>query len=443
MNRMRYWMLLGAYTALLRMLVPFYFARMILRGLKDRGQFWKWHERLAFYGAQRPERQSIWIHAVSVGEIACAAPLIERLRAAYPQFRVVITTTTLTSARWVQQRFGETVQHRFLPLDLPGAVDRFLRREEPALGVVMESEIWPNLFAACRRHTVPLTLLNARMSDRSFKRYLSINRHGLLQPLFECIEEVVAQSAEDARRYRQLLPGSVRVIDGGNLKFDSSSAQALTEKRAARCSTRPTWIAGSTHPDEEMAVASAHRAVRHAQPDAMLIWAPRHPERARDVARRCTELGLSTALRTEGAGLDTHADVLIVNTIGELAGLYAQADVAFIGGTFSRVGGHNPLEAVVRKVPVISGPHTNGLRPIYEALDRASAIAWVKRPEQLGDAVLDLLEHPERRAELCSRGQEALRPHYGATDLAMRRINALLTAQRPPTAQLPVTSFAK
>lgn len=429
MKPLAFQLLLGAYTVLLYLATPFYLLRLVLRCARDPRAGHRWLQRLGIYSTPRPAPSTIWLHAVSVGEIASAAQVIERLRTAYPQRRLLVTTTTLTSAQWLQDRYGQTIDHRYLPLDLPGAAARFLRHARPAIGVVMESEVWPNLFLRCRRQGIPLLLLNARLSDRSYRRYRKINRSGLLNPLLSSVQRVVAQSEADAQRFREVFPATVAVSHGGNLKYDAAIASATVDAAIGRLSGS-VWIAGSTHPGEEAAVVRAHAEIRSARADARLIWAPRHPARADAIAGLCAARGFSVARRSQGAGVETAAEVLILDTIGELARFYRAAQVAFIGGTLVPVGGHNPLEAVVRNVPVVAGRQVHNFRQVYETLDRARALTTSNDGAQLGAAVLGLLTDPVLRAARALCAQRALGPNQGATDRAMLAIATIL-AQRP------------
>ena len=339
------------YTALIHLLRP------IALGLHRAG----WRERLGL-GARLTTPHSIWVHAVSLGEMTAAAGLVRALRARHRDAGLIITTATATGRARALAFFGDSVTVRFLPYDTPGAMRRFLARTRPCLAVIMETELWPNLFHQCRRFGIPVVLANARLSDKSVRRY---RRFGsLFRDVFRGETVVAAQSAEDAARFIAIGadPGRTHVV--GNLKFDVPIDDAVVQRgatlRATRWAARPVWIAGSTHEGEEELVLGAHSQVQGDVPGTLLLLVPRHPERFQAVADLLNRSSFRFERHSSDNPVRPDVQVLLVDTVGELASLYAAVDVAFVGGSLVPVGGHNLLEPAALGVPVITGPsHAN------------------------------------------------------------------------------------
>jgi 3-deoxy-D-manno-octulosonic-acid transferase len=338
----------GLYSLVIRLALPISLYYLIWRGLRQSEYFDRWSERFALYRGDGL-LGCLWIHAVSVGEVNAAAPLLAALRERYPGQQLLVTTTTPTGSARVRALWGREVRHVYLPYDLPGAVRNFLEHFQPQLALVMETEIWPNLFAVLRHRGVPVLIANARLSERSLRGYRPIAP--LVRDTLSAIDVVAAQSAADAERYRKLGARAASVLVTGNLKYDlplpeGIVEQALEWRRA--WGGRPVWIAASTHPDEEEVVLQAHRAVLEAFPEALLLWAPRHPERFAAVAAASGRAGFQVRQRRDDGlpGLDS--DVFVVDTLGELMAFYAASDVAFVGGSLQEVGGHNVLEPAAR-----------------------------------------------------------------------------------------------
>ena len=386
------------YTALLLLLTPFALLRLWLRGKDNPDYRQRWGERLGFVPL-RPERQRLWLHAVSVGETIAAAPLLRAWQAAHPDWALLVTTTTPTGSAQVRRLFGDSVEHCYLPFDLPWLVAMFLRRSRPSLGVVMETEIWPNLYAGAQRRGLPLIMANARLSDQSFKAYRRLR--WLVAPTLQRVALIAARGREDAERFVALGAATRQVEALGNLKFDlERSPQVLAAGQAWRDwlgSGRPVWIAASTHPGEEEQVLAAHRLLLEQQPQALLVLAPRHPERAESVLATVQAAGLqplrrselSPALQLPAPGLPAPGTgaVLVVDTLGELMAFYAASDIAYVGGSLVANGGHNPLEPLVLDLPLISGPQVFNFREVYAELLALGAVTLVDSADALGRAV--------------------------------------------------------
>lgn len=377
-----------------------------------------YRERLAERaGWQRPVAAGgIWLHAVSVGEVVAAAALIESLAAQEP---VLVTTTTPTGARRLAALFGDRVAHRYLPYDTPGAVARFFNRHRPRAGLIMETEIWPNLLAAARRRGIPVALLNARLSARSARGYARVR--GLIAPALAGLHLVVAVSAADARRLAALGVARRRLCVGGNLKFDQPvdrRAAALPALQGVS-GVRPVWVAASTHAGEEAQVLAAHRRVLQTQPTALLLLVPRHPDRFEQVAALLDDTGLTwlrrSALPASGVALPAHCRVILGDSMGEMSGYYAAADLAFVAGSLLPcLGGHNVLEPALLGKPVLCGVHTVNFQDIVTAMARADAVQVVADASALATAVAALLADVDRRARLAANARTFVRRNQGA-----------------------------
>jgi 3-deoxy-D-manno-octulosonic-acid transferase len=397
------------YTALLLLLTPLALLRLWLRGKGNPDYRLRWGERLGFVPVC-PKRQRLWVHAVSVGETVAAAPLVRAWHASHPDWAILVTTTTPTGSAQVRRLFGDHVEHCYLPFDLPWMVAMFLRRSQPSLGVVMETEIWPNLYAAAERHGLPLVMANARLSDKSFKAYGRLR--WLVAPTLRRVRLIAARGREDAERFVVLGATANRVEALGNLKFDLERSPAVVAAGQAwrdwLGSNRPVWIAASTHPGEEEQVLAAHQALLQQHPDALLVLAPRHPERAEAVLATVQATGLQVIRRsslppapqlppaeTAASGTNT---VLVIDTLGELMTFYAASDLAYVGGSLVPNGGHNPLEPLVLGLPVLSGPQVFNFREVYAELQALGAVTMVDSAETLGrQLVAALASWPDMR----------------------------------------------
>ncbi|MGH8575859.1 MAG: lipid IV(A) 3-deoxy-D-manno-octulosonic acid transferase [Gammaproteobacteria bacterium] len=404
------------YTLCFYLAIPFLFLRLVWLGARHPGYRRAWPERLGYIQLADRGRPRLWVHAVSVGEAQAAAVLVRALCARFPHIEVVMTTTTPTGAECVARELGDTVRRFFFPFDLPVAMRRFLGKALPVAVVIMETELWPNLLAECRRQGVPVLLANARLSPRSFRGYQRIP--GITRTLIRNVQRIAAQSSEDAERFVALGADPARVSDVGNIKFDAEvPARLLAEGTSLRREIgreRPVWIAGSTHEGEEALVLRAHAVVKDRHRQALLVLAPRHPQRFGRVFDVVRESGFQAARCSSGAACTPVTDVLLLDTMGDLAVFYGAADVAFVGGSLVEIGGHNPLEAARLAVPVVTGPHIANFETIYGALIGAGA-AWITGdPEVLAARVSDLLSAPEVRREAGERGRQVVLAHRGA-----------------------------
>ena len=418
------------YSLLLYLLTPFVILRLLWRSLKAPAYRRRWAERFALI-APLPVERVVWVHAVSVGEAQAAFPLIEWLREE-KGLPVLVTTTTPTGSERVRQRFGDAVFHVYLPYDLPGSVRRFLQRVRPRLAVIMETELWPNLFHHCRRGGVPLVVANARLSGRSSRRYARLA--GFTRQVLADITLIAAQTQADADRFIALGADGTQVCVTGNIKFDlavtgTAQQQAVAWRQSWR--GRAVWIAASTHAGEEEAVLSAHAMVLTRLPRTLLIWVPRHPERFDKVAELCRRRGYRLARRSLDESVTDAVSVWLVDTLGELPLLYAAADVAFVGGSLVESGGHNVLEAAAAGVPVVVGPYTFNFLEIVRALLGQGGGERVQSETQLATAVVRYLEDPKLRDAAGACGRELVERNRGALKKLQGWVGSYLDAPKP------------
>jgi 3-deoxy-D-manno-octulosonic-acid transferase len=422
-------MLRSVYTALLYVFAPIALAGTALRGVRDPAYRDRLPERLGFTRVfQGSDAPAIWIHAVSVGEVQAAAPLVRVLLKKYPQRPLLITTATPTGAQRVRALFGDDVRHAYLPYDLPGAVRRFLDQVRPSMAIVMEREIWPNLFRECRRRAIPVLLASARISERSAMRHQKFA--ALFAEALASNVKVAAQTASDAERYRSIGARDVEVT--GNVKFDIEAPLASRQMgeglRADQFAERLVWVAGSTHEGEEDQVLAAHRWVMRQRPDALLILVPRHPNRFDAVRSWLKTQQITFVSRSRGEQVTTASAVLLADTLGELMMLYAAADIAFVGGSLiATVGGHNLLEPAVLERPVLVGPHNFNAPDIAHLMFESGAARQVNSAEQLADAILELAANPALRARMGAQGSDMVAANRGALDRVVTLVEARLS----------------
>ncbi len=424
------------YSFLVTILAPVAFAGVLCRGLRDRRYWTGLRERFGWgppTGGPVGGSSSIWLHAVSLGEIAAAAALVRALRTRYPEIPFVLSTATQTGRAHAQALFAGEADIRFLPYDTPGSVRRYLARVRPRLAIIMETELWPNLLHECRRRGVPVVFASARLTERSLSRYRRLGT--LFSGVWAKSTLVAAQTAEDAERFIAIGANraGTRVI--GNVKFDMRSGDALIDQgRALRLrylGARPVWVAGSTHAGEEEQLLEAHAALLQELADALLVLVPRHPQRFDSVSNLLARRGIRFDRRSRADAVRPEAQVLLVDTVGELAALYAAADVAFVGGSLVRVGGHNLLEPAALGVPVVTGPYNANSKDIARSLVETGGAMEVADASALSGALRRLFADPALRQRVGARGREFVAAHRGSVERLIDLIDPLLAAPAP------------
>ncbi|MCB1623085.1 MAG: lipid IV(A) 3-deoxy-D-manno-octulosonic acid transferase [Pseudomonadales bacterium] len=403
------------YIAIAYLLAPIVAGTMLIRGVRDRSYWRNFTQRFGF-GEQLEGERSIWVHAVSVGEVQAAAPLVESLLHSYSRLPLVLTTVTPTGADRARALFGERVTVRYIPYDLPGSVARFFERIRPQLVIILETELWPNLYHACGRRRIPLVLASARISPKSVGRYRLLT--GLFRETLSHGISIAAQSEADAARFRSIGANPARTHVVGNIKFDFAlPADIASTGRALRVllgERRPVWVAGSTHAGEEEQILAAHREVRSAHPQALLVLVPRHPPRFADVASLLHREDVPFVSRSSGAPVTTATQVFLLDTLGELLPFYAACDVAFVAGSLVPIGGHNLLEPAALGKAMLTGPYNFNSEDIARLLLQRGAVLQVADAASLAANMARLLHAPDERQRMGSIGRSVVDENRGA-----------------------------
>jgi 3-deoxy-D-manno-octulosonic-acid transferase len=400
----------------------------------------RWRERFGLLpeSFRQAERGAIWVHAVSVGETLAVVRLARDLQALFPDRKIFLSSVTPAGRAAGEIRLPSVAGHFFLPMDWRGAVRAALERIRPALLVIAETELWPNLLRAAREFGARIILINARLSTRSFRRYRLLRP--VMRRVLEHVDVICAQTEADAERFRHLGAAPERIVLSGNLKFDSEPPRfapfpRLLERAFGAAGRGPILIAASTMPGEEPIVLQAWSKVRREYPRALLVLAPRHPARFNEVAQILTGSGCSYARRTLLASQEPEIssqvaapEVLLLDTIGELAGILELAEVVFMGGSLVPTGGHNILEAAYWAKPVVFGPHMENFQDIARLFLEAKACVQVQDGEEFAESVLKLFGDRAAAERLGQRGKQVLEKQAGATARVLEQIQRLLSA---------------
>jgi 3-deoxy-D-manno-octulosonic-acid transferase len=390
-------------------------------------------QRLGRLGEGLPPEPRCWIHAVSVGESAAAVPLVEGIRRRWPELGIVMSTTTPTGARIVRERLAGAAAHRYFPVDLPGPVGRALDATRPCFFIAIETELWPNFLRALARRRVPAMIANGRISDRSFRRYRWVR--GLMRRVLADVTIFAMQTEEDARRIIGLGAPRERVVVTGNLKTDLRPEPAADaagwRRRLGLDAAARLWIAGSTHRGEEAVVLDVFARARARCPQLALLLAPRHPERADEVEEIIRGRGLAAVRRSRLSGDAPSGAVVILDTVGELAALYALAEVVFVGGSLVPIGGHNLLEPAMHGKPVLTGPYTSNFREGAELLQQGGGAFVVKDAPELERVLSRLLEDPALARRTGEAARAAFAGRAGAVGATLDLIGRHLWPAEP------------
>ena len=416
------------YTLLFYLITPLLLLLLVFRGVRNRDWLKRWPQRLGWFDP--PEKTGgIVVHAVSVGEVNAASALVRSRSQHYPGRPLCLTTFTPTGSDRVLSLFQDEVFNVYLPLDLPGAVKRFFDRVQPALLIIMETEIWPNLYFEAKRRGIPVMISNARISERSIRGYRRFKR--LTTAVLSQVSCIAAQSKLDAGRLLEIGADETRLEITGNLKFDVELPPGLVKQGEA---IRQTWgskrlvlLAGSTHEGDEKPVLEAFKRLLGQFPQALLVLVPRHPERFVQAARLTQAYGLTVCLHSELVDCPPSTQCFIVDTMGELLSYYAACDVAFVGGSLEPIGGHNTLEPAALAKPVLIGPHTFNFEDItHQLLTRGAAII-VNNAQDLEEATARLFKQPDLRNKLGRAGLELVKSGRGSLERTLEIIEELIT----------------
>ncbi len=416
------------YTAVFYLSLPIVIARLWWRAKAAPDYGKRWGERFG-YGLTPVAGQPILIHAVSVGEALAAIPLIKALMAQYPNIPIAVTTTTPTGSARVSEALGDQVWHRYLPYDLPGPLARFFNALKPRAVILMETELWPNTLAACRKRQIPVILANARMSERSAKGYQRLSL--LSRPMFSSLALAAVQTTQDGERLQALgvKPEVCKIT--GSVKFDLTITEELrsrAETLKQRYQQRPIWIAASTHPGEDEVLLQAFRQLKRQQNDLMLILVPRHPERFETVGQLCEKEGWQVQRRSaqKEGNIDAGADILLGDTMGEMLLLYGIANMAFVGGSLIEHGGQNLIEPAAWDLPIIAGPHVFNFAEVARLLKNAGGLIAVENAETIQQTLSRWLQDLNSAAAIGLCAGSVARANRGALARIVKAIESVI-----------------
>lgn len=401
------------YSLVMYLLTPLLVIRLWWKGRKLPAYRHRIAERFML-GCPSLGSVDVWVHAVSLGEVIAATPLIDRLL--QQQQAVFITTMTPTGSQRVVNYFGHKVGHQYVPYDMPGVVKRFFKKTKPKVGIIMETELWPNLIHQAQRAKVPLILANARISDDSIKAYQRIQF--LIKPVLNKFTAIFPQGDDDARRFIKLGAPANKVHTLGNMKFDLNvqmhNPEGFHKLKESWGASRITLIAASTHDNEEALILDVFKELQDALPNILLLIAPRHPERFQSVYQLSLKEGYRTGLRSDLSSINPDKEVIILDSLGELLGMYQISDYAFIGGSLVPVGGHNVLEAVAMRIPVFSGKNFHNFKYIFSELQEKQAINLIDNAHELMQGIIRLERNQEERERLITQATQVLAKNQGA-----------------------------
>lgn len=413
------------YSFLLYLTLPFLFIRLWWKARRVPGYSERRWERLGFYPFKL--EKSLWIHAVSVGETLAAIPLIKALQAQYPDLPIVMTTMTPTGAKQVQKSLGDSVRHAYIPYDLPDAMQRFIRTMHPVAGLIMETELWPNMLAVCAKNQIPICLLNARLSEKSARGYARIAK--MTRTMLQQIAGIAAHGDADAKRFIALGADPKKVQVSGNIKFDLVIPPDLAEKskmlRTSLGINRFIWIAASTHAGEDEIILAAHQRLLTKNSRALLILVPRHPDRFNDVYTLCAD-NFIVARRSLNEDVTEHTQVYLGDSMGELLLMYAVSNVAFVGGSLIESGGHNILEPAALSLPILTGPSLYNFAEIRDLFLTAQALIQVTDELTLTDMLSQLMESPAKAVQMGARANLVVAANRGALTRQLRMVDEVL-----------------
>lgn len=413
------------YSFLMYLLTPYLLFRLWRKGRKLPVYRQRIGERFCL-GIQENAPVDVWLHAVSLGEVIAATPLIDAML--NKRWSVLVTTMTPTGSERVKSRFGHKVAHQYLPYDLPWVLKRFFKRTRPRVGIIMETELWPNLINQAQASGVALFLANGRLSDRSLQGYLKLKF--LFKPVLNQFSGILTQSNEDAERFIALGANADLVHVLGNMKFDlqinSVDRSQYRELKSHWGEDRPTIIAASTHDDEESQILSQLPRLQEAIPGVVLLIAPRHPERFQTVYQLSVQAGFNTGCRSNLNTISRENEVVILDSLGELLGFYQISDFAFVGGSLVPVGGHNVLEPIAMNVPVLSGNQVHNFKSICRELKEAQAILLVNHVNELVDAIIKLYQDRESQNTMVANASSVLESNKGSVVRYLQKIESAL-----------------
>ncbi len=423
------------YRLIILLLLPFLLLALWLRSLSNKQYRQRITERLGFF--PKPyTKGGIVVHAASVGEVIALAPFIEQLLTTYSNQAITITTFTPTGSEQVKKMFANRVQHGFLPLDVLPCTQLFLARLQPKLVIFMETELWPNLIAQCANKKIKLLLINGRLSKNSMKSYQKINT--LITPALNRFDKILCQSNDNYENFLKLAAEPDRCEVSGNLKFDLNSNQTTVDKAAKLQQLLPNkrtiWLVASTHDGDEAIALQAFKVIKAEFPQLLLVLVPRHPERFKQVANLCLHHHFTLAKRSEETQI-VEQNIWLLDTLGELLAAFSLADIVTMGGSFSHIGGHNPLEPALFKKPIVVGNDMSNFTEIMQQLQQDNAIVQLSTPTANGDseqsqalasAVISLLNNQQQMKILGEQAHQVVMANQGTSSKTLAEVKVLI-----------------
>ena len=413
------------YSVIFYLAIPAIIIRLLSRVFRNPSYAARWSERFGFVPHIPIGQKIIWIHSVSVGETLASVPLIKALQERYPTHRCLVTCMTPTGSEQIKAIFLESVEHCYLPYDIPDAVSRFFERVHPSICIIMETELWPNMINGCRKRDIPVILANGRLSDKSARGYK--NFRYLVRPMMGQLTGVAAQSSDDALRFSQLGVNKDALSITGNIKFDliidetvrGKSALLLQEWRGSK--NRPIILAASTHRGEDEIILEAFAQIKTKFNSVLLVLVPRHPERFDQVEALCLSSGMTVGRRSSGS-IEPFLDVLLGDTMGELVSFFGSCDVAFVGGSLVPTGGHNIIEPAAWGIPILSGPHLFNFAEAAELLVSSGGMVICESAQGLADNFIKIIKDDECRAKMGASSLRVANENRGALNRLLEMI---------------------
>lgn len=411
------------YTFVIYLLVPLILLRLLWKSRKFPAYRQRISERFALH---KLEPADVWVHAVSMGEVVAVTPLVERFLS--QDLRVLMTTMTPTGSQQILNRFKSRVAHQYIPYDLPQCLRRFFKQVRPKVGIIMETELWPNMIYEADLAHIPLVLVNGRISDKAFAHYQHL--HWFFTPFLEKFAWIGTQSDLDTQRFQQLGGPKTKVFMLGNMKFDladlKSTQNDLASMKAAWGPKRPVWVAASTHDNEEAQLLSQYARIKQAIPDLLLVLVPRHPERFQAVFGLAKQQGWNTGLRSKLETIQKENDVVVVDSMGELLQCYRLCDYAFVGGSLVPIGGHNVLEPIAVQVPVFCGPFMQNAQSICDDLVKHQALQYCSSAEEVADKLIALHQNSSQRTQQIAQASAVLERNRGTVERYWTKIMEIM-----------------
>ena len=418
------------YSVVFYLITPLIILRLVIRGLAAPNYRKRWGQRFGFFTPSESSKETIWLHAVSVGETLAAVPLVKALQEKYPERRLLITCMTPTGSERITAAFGDSVDHSYAPYDTPDAVARFLKRVQPKMLIIMETELWPNTVAACYKRQIPVILANGRLSEKSARGYARVSK--LSGPMVAQLSAVAAQHGDDGGRFTALGLPAEKLHITGNIKFDLElnaqirlSAEALRQQWDGT-NQRPILLAASTHRGEDEIILQAFSLIKQSVNNALLVLVPRHPERFNQVGDLCLNAGYSLARRSNNDSTD-NADILLGDTMGELMTFFGACDIAFIGGSLVANGGHNMIEPAAWGKPTLSGLSVFNFAEVSRLLAEAGGLSLVEDAAALAESVIELMKNPEQAQQMGLSAQQVAEANRGALERLLAVIDNSLS----------------